>query len=346
MFRFAHPEYLYLLFILPALFGFYVYTQIVRYKDLRRFGNPELLNQLMPDVSNQRQISKFWLLLSAVGAVIFVLAGPQFGAKVDTTKKKGIEVMICLDLSNSMLSRDVAPSRLEKSKQILSKLVDGLDNDKIGLVVFAGDAYVQLPITSDYVSAKMFFSTLNPKLVPSQGTAIGAAIHTAMRSFTPNEESEKAIVLITDGENHEDDANGAAEESRKKGIRVNVIGVGTPTGSPIPDDSGNFRKDETGNVVISKLNEQMCQQIASAGKGIYVRADNTNGALKTVVGELDKLKKSEVESTIYSEYNEQFQSIALIVLVLLLIEFVILERKNKFLKDIHLFKSKIVSRKV
>ncbi|MFZ4456038.1 MAG: vWA domain-containing protein [Bacteroidales bacterium] len=340
MFRFAHPEYLYLLIILPAIFAFYIYTQVVRYKDLRRFGNPLLLNQLMPDVSNQRQIAKFWLLLSAVGAVVFVLAGPQFGAKVDTVHKKGIEVMICLDLSNSMLSRDVAPNRLEKSKQILSKLVDGLDNDKIGLVVFAGDAYVQLPITSDYVSAKMFFSTLNPKLVPSQGTAIGAAIQTALRSFTPNEESEKAIILITDGENHEDDAAGAAEESKKRGIRVNVIGVGTPSGSPIPDDLGNFRKDETGNVVITKLNEEMCQQIASAGKGIYVRADNTNGALKAIESELGKLKKSDVESTIYSEYNEQFQSIAWIVLLLLIAEFVILERKNRFLKDIHLFKSR------
>ncbi|MDD2797028.1 MAG: VWA domain-containing protein [Bacteroidales bacterium] len=340
MFRFAHPEFLYVLIILPAIFAFYVYTQIVRYKDLRRFGNPILLEQLMPNVSNKRQIAKFWLLLSAVGVLVFVLAGPQFGAKVDNVKKKGIEVMICLDLSNSMMSRDVAPSRLEKSKQILSKLVDALDNDKIGLVVFAGDAYVQLPITSDYVSAKMFFSTLNPKLVPSQGTAIGAAIHTAMRSFTPNEESEKAIILITDGENHEDDANGAADEAKKKGIRVNVIGVGTPSGSPIPDDLGTFRKDENGDVVITKLNEEMCRQIASAGKGLYVRADNTNGALKAIENELGKLKKSEVESTIYSEYNEQFQSIALIVLLILLVEFIILERKNRFLKNIHLFKTK------
>lgn len=340
MFRFAHPDFLYLLFILPALFGFYVYTLFVRRKDLKRYGNPALLAKLMPNVSNKRPAAKFWLVLSAIGAVVFLLAGPQFGAKVDSVKKKGIEVMICLDLSNSMLSRDVSPNRLEKSKQMLSKLVDGLDNDKIGLVVFAGDAYVQLPITSDYVSAKMFFSTLTPKLVPSQGTAIGAAIQTATRSFTPNEESEKAIVLITDGENHEDDAAGATEEAKKRGIHVNVIGIGTPTGSPIPDDTGNYRKDEAGNVVISKLNEEIGQQIASAGKGIYVRADNTNGALKAIQNELGKLKKSDVESTIYSEYNEQFQSIAWIVLILLLVEFIILERKNRFLKDIHLFKSK------
>lgn len=337
MFRFAHPEFLYLLFILPAIFGFYVYTQIVRVKDIKKYGNPELISQLMPNVSVRRQVVKFWLLLSAFCALIFVMAGPQFGSKVDTVKKKGIEVMICLDLSNSMLSQDIAPSRLEKSKQMLSKLVDGLDNDKIGLVVFAGDAYVQLPITSDYVSAKMFFSSLSPKLVPSQGTSIGAAIQTATRSFTPNEESEKAIVLITDAENHEDDANGAAEEAVKKGIRVNVIGVGTPTGGPIPDESGTFRKDETGTVVITKLNEEIGQQIAKAGKGLYVRADNSNSALKSIQNELGKLKKSDVESTIYSEYHEQFQSIAWIVLILLLVEFVLLERKNRFLKGIKLF---------
>ncbi len=338
MFRFAHPEFLYLLLLLPALFGFYIYTLLVKKRDLKRYGNPELLRQLMPDVSERRPALKFWLLLSAIGVVIFVMAGPQFGSKLDTVQKKGIEVMICLDLSNSMLSGDLAPSRLEKSKQILSKLVDGLDNDKIGLIVFAGDAYVQLPITSDYVSAKMFFSTLNPRLVPTQGTAIGSAVNLAIRSFTPNEESEKAIVVITDGENHEDDAAGAAAASAKKGIHVNVIGVGTPTGSPIPDEQGNFRKDQSGNVVITKLNEEMCRQIASAGKGVYVRADNSNVAQKTIEKELGKLKKSDVESQIYSEYDEQFQSIAWIALILMIVEFVILERKNKLTRNIRLFK--------
>lgn len=338
MFRFAHPEYLYLLLLLPAIFGFYIYTLFIKKRDLKRFGNPELLSQLMPDVSVRRPALKFWLLLSAIAFVVFVMAGPQFGSKLDTVNKKGIEVMICLDLSNSMMSADIAPSRLEKSKQILSKLVDGMDNDKVGMIVFAGDAYVQLPITSDYVSAKMFFSSLNTRQVPTQGTAIGAAINTAIRSFTPNEESEKAIVVITDGENHEDDAVGAAEASAKKGIHVNVIGVGTPTGAPIPDEWGNYRKDQAGNVVITKLNEDMCRQIASAGKGVYVRADISNVAQKTIENELGKLKKSDVESKVYSEYDEQFQSFAWIALILLIAEFVILERKNKLTRNIRLFK--------
>jgi len=338
MFRFAHPEFLYLLFLLPLIAGFYFYTKIIRNRDLKRFGNPDLLAQLMPDLSMKRQALKFWLMLSAIAFLIVIMAGPQFGSKVDTVKKKGIEVMICLDLSNSMLSGDIAPSRLEKSKQILSKLVDGLDNDKIGLVVFAGDAYVQLPITSDYVSAKMFFSTLNPRLVPTQGTAIGAAIETAVRSFTPNEQTEKAIVVITDGENHEDDAVGAATQSLNKKIRVNVIGVGTPTGAPVPNEKGDYRRDEAQNVVISKLNEQMCQQIAAAGKGLYVRADNSNVALKAIQNELDKLKKAEVDSTVYSDYDEQFQSVAWLVLILLIVEFILLERKNKYFRNVRLFK--------
>jgi len=338
MFRFGHPEYLYLLLILPAIFGFYIYTLLLKKRDLKRYGNPELLAQLMPDVSVRRPALKFWLLLSAIAMVIVVMAGPQFGSKLDTVKRKGIEVMICLDLSNSMNSKDIEPSRLEKAKMILSKLVDGLDNDKIGMIVFAGQAYVQLPITSDYVSAKMFFSSLNTKQVPSQGTAIGEAVNMALRSFTPSEESEKAIIVITDGENHEDDAVGAAQAAAKKGIHVNVIGVGTLNGSPIPDERGDFRKDETGNVIITKLNEDMCRQIAAAGKGVFVQADNSNNAQKTIERELSKLKKSDIDSKVYSEYDEQFQSIAWLALVLLIVEFIILERKNKLTRNIHLFK--------
>ncbi|WP_243345433.1 vWA domain-containing protein [Parabacteroides sp. FAFU027] len=338
MFRFGQPEYLFLLLILPAIFGFYVYTLLLKKRDLKRYGNPELLSQLMPDVSRRRPPLKFWLLLSAIAMVIIVMAGPQFGSKLDTVKRKGIEVMICLDLSNSMNSKDVEPSRLEKSKMILSKLVDGLDNDKIGMIVFAGQAYVQLPITSDYVSAKMFFSSLNTRQVPTQGTAIGEAINMAVRSFTPKEDSEKAIVVITDGENHEDDAVGAAQIAAKKGIHVNVIGVGSLTGAPIPDERGDFRKDQSGNVVITKLNEDMCRQIAQAGKGVYDRADNSNHAQKTIQKELAKLKKADIEGKVYSEYDEQFQSIAWLALILLIIEFIILERKNKLTKNIRLFK--------
>ena len=338
MFRFAHPDFLYLLFVLPALVAFYVYAMILKKKAIKKYGNPELLAELMPEVSPGRQHLKFWLLFGAITMVIFVIAGPQFGSKLETVKRQGIEVMVCLDVSNSMLAEDVSPNRLEKAKQMLAKLTDGFKDDKMGLIVFAGDAFTQLPITSDYISAKMFLSSINPSMVTSQGTAIGAAINLALRSFTPSETSDKTIILITDGENHEDDAVKAAAAAAEKNIHVNIVGMGDPKGSPIPvAGANNYMKDKEGNVVITKLNEQMCQEIVAAGKGLYVRADNTNSALKALQKELDKMSKSELDSKVYSEYNEQFQTLAWIALVLLLVDFFVLDRKNRAFKKVKLF---------
>lgn len=338
MFRFANPEYLYLLFTLPAILLFYVYSAIAKKKAIKKFGNPELLSELMPEVSSKRQHLKFWLLFSAIAVMIFVVAGPQFGSKLETVKRHGVEIMVCLDVSNSMLAEDVAPNRLEKAKQMLSRLTDGFTNDKVGLIVFAGDAFTQLPITSDYISAKMFLSSITPDMVSTQGTAIGKAINLAVRSFTPNESSDKTIILITDGENHEDDAVGAAKNALEKNIHVNIVGMGQPKGAPIPIGGGNnFMKDREGNVVISKLNEQMCQEIAAAGNGLYVRADNTNSALRALQKEIEKMNKSELENKVYSEYDEQFQLLAWIVLALLIAEFLILDRKNRIFRKVKLF---------
>ena len=338
MFRFAHPEFLYLLFVLPALLVFYVYTRRLRRKALKRYGNPELLAELMPEVSSKRHHLKFWLLLGAIAMVIIVMAGPQFGSKLETVKRQGVEIMVCLDVSNSMLAEDVQPNRLAKAKQMLSRLTDDFTNDKLGLIVFAGDAFTQLPITSDYVSAKMFLSSINPSMVSTQGTAIGAAINLAMRSFTPSETSDKAIILITDGENHEDNAVEAAAAAAEKGIHVNIIGMGDPKGSPIPiDANSNYMKDREGNVVITKLNEQMCQEIAAAGHGIYARADNTNSALRALQKEIEKMNKSELDSKVYSEYDERFQTFAWIALILLIADFMTLDRKNRIFRKIKLF---------
>ena len=246
--------------------------------------------------------------------------------------------MVCLDVSNSMLAEDISPNRLEKAKQMLSRLTDGFENDKVGLIIFAGDAFTQLPITSDYISAKMFLSSINPSMVSAQGTAIGAAIDLAMRSFSPNEAADKAIILITDGENHEGNAVESAQSAAGKNIHVSVVGMGQPNGSPIPVGSNqDFMKDEQGNVVITKLNEQMCQEIAAAGQGIYVRADNTNNALKTLQAEVGKMAKAEVESKVYTEYDEQFQTIAWIGLFLLMLEILVLERKSRIFRKVKLF---------
>lgn len=338
MFRFAHPEFLYLFLILPALVLFYIYALIWKRRAIKRYGNPSLLKALMPDRSPKRQHLKFGFLLVAIAMLIVVVAGPQFGSKLETVKRQGIEIMVCLDVSNSMLAEDVAPNRLEKAKQMLGKLTDGFTDDKVGLIVFAGDAFTQLPITSDYISAKMFLSSINPSMVSTQGTAIGAAINLAVRSFTPSETSDKAIILITDGENHEDDAAGAAKAAAEKGIHVNIVGMGDPKGAPIPiPGSNNYMKDKEGNVVITKLSEQMCQEIAASGDGMYVRADNSNAALKALQKEIDKMNKSELDSKVYSEYDEQFQVFAWIALVLLIVEYLILDRKNRIFRKIKLF---------
>lgn len=338
MFRFAHPDFLYLLFLLPALVAFYVYAMIVKKKAIKKYGNPTLLAELMPEVSTKRQHLKFWLLFGAITMVIFIIAGPQFGSKLETVKRQGVEIMVCLDVSNSMLAEDVSPNRLDKAKQMLSRLTDGFTNDKVGLIVFAGDAFTQLPITSDYISAKMFLSSINPSMVSTQGTAIGAAINLAARSFTPDETTDKAIILITDGENHEDDAIGAAKAAAEKGFHVNIVGMGDPKGSPIPiQGSNNYMKDKDGNVVITKLNEQMGQEIAAAGNGMYVRADNTNSALKALQKEIEKMNKTELDSKVYSEYDEQFQIFAWIALFLLIADFMTLDRKNRIFRKVKLF---------
>lgn len=339
MFRFAHPDFLYLLLLIfPLLVLLFFYTAIWKKKAIKRYGNPELLAGLMPDVSIKRQHLKFGLLTGAILLIIVVIAGPQFGSKLETVKRQGVEIMICLDVSNSMLAEDVAPNRLEKAKQMLARLTDGFSNDKVGLIVFAGDAFTQLPITSDYVSAKMFLSTINPSMVSTQGTAIGSAINLALRSFTPNEASDKTIILITDGENHEGDAVKTAAAASEKGIRVNIVGIGDPKGSPIPVGTSNdYMKDRNGNPVITKLSEEMCQEIAAAGQGIYVRADNTNSALRALQKEIEKMNKTEMDSKVYSEYDERFQIFAWIAFILLVIDCFVLDRKNRIFRKIKLF---------
>ena len=297
--------------------------------------------QLMPDVSKYRPDVKFWIVWVAIGLFAVLLARPQFGSKLETVKRQGVEVMIALDISNSMLAQDVQPSRLEKAKRLVSRLVDKMQNDKVGMIVFAGDAFTQLPITSDYISAKMFLETIEPSLISKQGTAIGAALNLATRSFTPQEGVGRTIIVITDGENHEGGAVEAAKEAADKGIQVNVLGVGLPDGAPIPvEGSNDYRRDREGNVIVTRLNEQMCQEIAKNGNGIYVRVDNSNNAQKAISREIDKMAKADVETKVYTEFNEQFQAVAWIILILLLAEMLILERKNPRFKNIHLFSNK------
>lgn len=342
MFRFANIEMLWWLLTIPVFVVAYVLITRHKRRQLSEFGDPELMAQLMPDASKSRPIVKFALLMGALSLLIIAAARPQYGQQEKTVKRQGIEVMVALDISNSMLAEDVAPNRLDRAKQMLSKMIDNMVDDKVGLVVFAGEAFTQLPITCDYVSAKMFLNTISPKLIPTQGTAIGAALQTAIRSFGSQEsDAGRAIILITDGENHEDDAIAAAKQAHELGIQVFVIGIGKPEGSPIPVPGTNdYIKDRSGQVVVSRLNEEMCQEIAQAGKGAYVRCDNTNTAMRALQQELDRIATTDLETTIYADYNEQYQSFVLIALLILVIDFFILMRQNHRLSRMDLFKEK------
>ena len=343
MFRFADIEMLWWLLTIPVFVVAYVLITRHKRHQLSEFGDPELMAQLMPDASKSRPIVKFALLMGALSLLIIAAARPQYGQQEKTVKRQGIEVMVALDISNSMLAEDVAPNRLDRAKQMLSKMIDNMVDDKVGLVVFAGEAFTQLPITCDYVSAKMFLNTISPKLIPTQGTAIGAALQTAIRSFGSQEsDAGRAIILITDGENHEDDAIAAAKQAQELGIQVFVIGIGKPEGSPIPVPGTNdYIKDRSGQVVVSRLNEEMCQEIAQAGKGAYVRCDNTNTAMRALQQELDRIATTDLETTVYADYNEQYQSFVLIALLLLVIDFFILMRQNHRLSRMDLFKEKV-----
>lgn len=336
--KFANPEYFYLLVFVPIILAIYIYSNYKRKKNLKLYGDEDLIKNLMPDVSYIRPNVKFYLTLVAMVLMVITIARPQFGSKKETVTRQGIEAIIALDISNSMLAEDIAPNRLEKAKNIVSRLIDRLNNDKVGLIVFAGDAFVQLPITNDYISAKMFLESITPELISRQGTDVGGAINLAMKSFTPNEGVGKAIIIITDGENHEGGAETAAEEAQKKGMNVFLLGVGSPEGAPIPLNGGkDYRRDKQGNVVVTKLNEEMAQKIAQAGNGAYIRVDNTNNAQKILEKEIDKLAKADVTTEVYTEYNEQFEFIAIIVLLLLVVESAIQTGKSRLTKGFKLF---------
>ncbi|MBT28462.1 MAG: hypothetical protein CMO01_02295 [Thalassobius sp.] len=345
MFRFENQEFLYALFLLPVMLVFFWFSGRKRKKALKRMGEMEVIQGLMPELSFTRPIIKNAFLILAFIFLVFAMANPQIGSKLETVKRKGVEIMIAIDVSNSMLAEDIKPNRLERARRAISQLVKKLHNDKIGLVVFAGDAYIQLPITTDYAAARMFLQSVNTKIVPVQGTAIGKAIELSMGSFTSDQTKNKALIIITDGENHEDDAITMASKAAEEGIIVHTIGMGLPQGGPIPvyNQYGqkDYRKDNAGNIVVTKLNENMLQQVAAAGSGLYVRANNAETGLDMLYDKINEMDKEEFESKVFADYEDRFQPLVLLAIVCLLIEFIILPRKNKILNKINLFKYRI-----
>ena len=277
-------------------------------------------------------------------SLVVGIANPQIGSKLQEVKREGVDIMIALDLSNSMKAEDLVPNRLERSKMAIQQFIDQLKSDRIGIIVFGGQAYVQLPITTDYAAAKLFLSTIDTDIIPTQGTAIGAAIELAMESFDMKSATAKSVIVITDGENHEDDAMQAATAAAEEGVTIHTIGVGSPQGAPIPVYRGrkqvDFRKDKEGNTIMTKLNEQMLKQIAANGNGIYVRASNSQSGLEYIMEEINKMEKVEFGTKVYTDYEDRFQFFVGFALLLLLLDVLLLERKNLWLNTSKLFEIK------
>ena len=330
---FAESGYLFLLLLIPVFIVIQILVLRIRRKRMEKFGDEALVKELMPSYSR----AKVWIRLSffLLAFFFFVLgiSRPQMGAILKEHKTRGAEVMIVLDVSNSMLAEDYSPNRLERAKLAISRVVDKLRDDRIGLVIFAGNSFVQLPITTDYVSAKMFLGSISTESIPIQGTAIGDAISTALRSFSAQSDRSRAIIVITDGENHEDDPVAAASQAAEMGVRVFTIGVGSPEGKMIPFE-GDYLRDKEGTPVVTRLDEATLQDIASAGKGLYVRSGNSEFGLNPIIEEIARMDDEEYNSIVFEEYDELYMYFFAMALFFFVLEMLIGERRSKY----HLFR--------
>lgn len=343
MLRWEHTWAFYLLALVPILIGIYVFYKHQRKKSLDSFAIAPLLKRLARNLPLHKHTVKFVLVVLATSSLIVAIANPKLGSKLEEVKREGIDIMVALDLSRSMNATDVSPSRLEKAKVFLNKLITELEGDRIGLVIFAGNAYVQMPITTDYSAAKLFLESISSDIVPTQGTAIGEAIRLSMESFDNTNESNKAIIVISDGENHEGDAVEAAQEAADLGGLIYTIGVGTEKGSPVPISQNgrtfDFQRDKEGNIITSKMNPQMLQEVADAGNGVYFNLNNTRETAQLLNDELLKLEKQELEARVFTDYEDHFQLFLAICLGLLLLDWMISYRRNPWLKKMNLFEN-------
>lgn len=341
MFKLDHPNMIWLFALVPVLMIFYFLMKRWKKRALIQFGDPVLVRKLFPGVSISRPGIKFFLLISSFILLIAGLCGPLIGSRLEEVKRKGSDIIIALDVSNSMLAEDIKPNRLERSKQALNRLLDRLEGDRLGIIVFAGDAYVQLPVTSDYNAAKMFISSISTEMVPAQGTAIGAALKLARESFTDTTKKHSAIILITDGENHEEDALEEARLAAESGIKVFAIGMGSPDGAPIPVYNNNavvgFKQDKSGRTVVTKLDQEQLSAIADAGNGRFIRASTSDDGVNTVIKEILALDKKEFKAKMYTDYENQFQYFIALALILLILEFLLGEMKSKWFASLNLF---------
>ena len=343
MLRYDNIEFLYLLALVPILIIGVILHSKWQKKSILKFGDIDLVNQLMQSHSIFRKRIKNILFVLAILFLIIGLSNPQVGTKMEEVKREGVDLMIAIDLSYSMMAQDIKPNRLDRAKQAISRLIDKLEGDRIGLVVFAGEAYVQLPITTDYSAAKLFLSTVNTSIIPTQGTKIGNAIDLCSKSFDKENTQSKAIIIITDGETHDEEAIESATKAREEGIYIHTLGMGLTKGGPIPiynkyGSTSEFRKDREGNVIITKLNETMLKEIALAGEGTYVRANNSKSGLSSLFEEINKMEKKEIGTMVFTNFKDRFQIFIGISLVLLILNLLFLERKSNIKTKINLFK--------
>ncbi len=339
--RIGKPELWYLFLAGPLMLVLFWYSMSLKNKRLLKFSDAGLLHTLVTDLSNVNTAIKYLLYRLAIAFLVIALINPRMGSKMAEAKVKGIDIIVALDVSNSMMAEDLTPNRLVRAKRAMSKMLEELHGDRVGIIVFAGQAFVQLPITNDYGAGKLFLSTIDTDIVPVQGTDIGAAIGLAMESFNEESPAQKAIVVLTDGENHEADAVVAAQEAAEKGIRVFTIGMGSPEGTPIPQYRGKtrtgFKKDNDGNIVVTKLNESMLREVAKAGNGAYVRASNAEVGLEPLLAELNQIEKTEMGTVAYAEYEDRFQIFLALALFCIVLEFLLFTTKGKLAKRVKLF---------
>ncbi len=328
MFRFENEEILYLLFALPVLFLLFWYNRRMLSRNIKKFGDSRLMRRLLINFSVSRPWWKSSLLFLGLLMLIFALARPQFGSKLKEVKKEGMEIMIALDVSRSMEARDISPNRLTRAKQSVKHFIRRLDEDMIGMVVFAGDAYIQIPLTNDYAIARMYLDNVDTDIVPVQGTNLAKAIDMAVKAFSPDPEPAKVLLLISDGENHEENAIEAAKIAARDGVKIYTVGMGTKKGWPIPKSSGGFHKDNSGQVVISKLNETMLSSLAEAGKGKYVLSGKSGSGLDVILNDISGLEKTEKEVEVYSEFDDQYQYPLALAVILLLVELIISRKRE------------------
>jgi len=339
--RIGRPELWWLFLLGPVMFVFFWVSVWSKNRRLDRFGESSLMSSLVTELSSVNTASKYMLWRLAAAFLVVALINPQLGSKMAEAKVKGIDIIVALDVSNSMMAEDLSPNRLVSARRAISKMLEELHGDRVGIIVFAGQAFVQLPITSDYAAGKLFLSTIDNDVVPVQGTDIGAAIDLSIKSFSDESPAKKAIIVITDGENHEADAVVAAQEAAEQGIRVFTIGMGSPDGTPIPQYNGRtrtgFKKDQEGNIVVSKLNEQMLREIAKAGNGAYIRASNAEVGLEPLLAELNQIEKTDMGTVAYAEYEDRFQIFLALALLCLVLEFFLGNQKGRVAKRFKLF---------